>query len=290
MANRQVPPDAHPPPSDTEGVLLLAEVAEVAEARSFADRHRWLMPWVVALSLLAIWETLAALRVFPAILLPSPLAVGREAIILATSGYGGQVLFTDIWVSVGRISAGFLLAVVIGVPVGLIMASSDPVFTAVDPVIQFVRPVPPLAYIPLLVAWFGIGELPKVMLILLGTLPIIVISTISGVRSTPRHRVQTAQCLGATPFQVFRYVTFPSALPEVFTGMRVGIGVAWTCLVAAEIIAAAAGLGWLIQYAGQELQIGIIFVGITAIGVLGYTMELVIRLIERALVPWKGHV
>jgi ABC-type nitrate/sulfonate/bicarbonate transport system permease component len=96
--------------------------------------------------------------------------------------------------------------------------------------------------------------------------------------------------LGGNPLQLFRYTILPSALPEVFTGMRVGIGVAWTCLVAAELIAADVGLGWLVQDAGQELQVGMIFVGIIAIGLIGYTMELVIRALERLIVPWKGQM
>jgi ABC-type nitrate/sulfonate/bicarbonate transport system permease component len=228
--------------------------------------------------------------VVPANLLPPPQAVVAEIGSLLARGYGGQPFWTDVWVSVARIAAGFLAAVLAGVPIGLLMAANEVVFQAIDPILQFIRPVPPLAYIPLLVVWFGIGEVSKVLLIFLGTVPIILINTISGVRATPRQRIQVAECLGATPFQIFRHVILPSALPEIFTGMRVGIGVAWTCLVAAEIIAATAGLGWLVQEAGQELQVSIIFVGILAIGVLGYAMELVIRGVERLAVPWKGHV
>jgi NitT/TauT family transport system permease protein/taurine transport system permease protein len=127
------------------------------------------------------------------------------------------------------------------------------------------------------------------VLILIGTLPVILISTVSGVRSTPPQRIRVAQCLGATPLQLFWHTILPSALPEIFTGMRIGIGIAWTCLVAAEFIAADAGLGYLVQYAGNQLQVGIIFVGILMIGLLGYIMELLIRGLERVVVPWKGH-
>lgn len=248
------------------------------------------IPLAVAVAFLAIWEVLALLQVLPAVVLPSPISVVRELPGLFTVGYGGQTLLTDIWVSAVRIAMGFIMAVVIGVPLGLWMASNDIVFQVIDPILQFIRPVPPLAYIPLLIVWFGIGEFPKVLLIVLGTIPVIIINTVSGVRATPRHRIQAAQCLGATRYQIFRHVILPSSLPEVFTGMRVGIGVAWTCLVAAEIIAASAGLGWLVQEAGNEVQVGIIFIGITAIGLIGYTMELIIRLIEQVAVPWKGRV
>lgn len=248
------------------------------------------VPFLVALAMVAIWEGLTLAQVFPAVVLPSPISVVREIPVLFTTGYGGPTLLTDIWISTVRIASGFLLAVIVGVPIGILMATNDIVFQTIDPLLQFGRPVPPLAYIPLLIVWFGIGELPKVLLIFLGTLPVILINTISGVRSTSRQRVHVAQCLGATRMQILRYTVLPSALPEVFTGMRVGIGVAWTCLVAAEMIAGAAGLGWLVQEAGQQLQVGIIFIAIVAIGLIGYVMELIIRVIERAAVPWKGRM
>ena len=239
--------------------------------------------------LLTIWEIITRLGIFPALILPSPVAVFHQTITLLTAGYGGKTLLQDVLISSWRIAMGFIGAVVIGVPVGLLMASSSLVFKAIDPILQFVRPVPPLAYIPLMVVWFGIGELSKITVILLGTIPIIIINAVSGVRSIPHQRIQVAECFGASRYQVFRYVVLPSALPEIFTGMRVGIGVAWRCLVAAEIIAATEGLGWLVQEAGQALNVSIIFVGIVAIGILGYLMELIIRAIERVVVPWKGN-
>lgn len=248
-----------------------------------------IIPVGVIVGLIVIWEVITRLHIFPAVVLPSPVTVYHQTLAVLNTGYGGKSLYQDIVISAARIAVGFFGAVVVGVPVGLLMASSKVIFKAIDPILQFVRPVPPLAYIPLMVVWFGIGELSKVMVILLGTIPVIIINAVSGVRSIPRQRIQVAECFGASRYQIFRYVILPSALPEIFTGMRVGIGVAWTCLVAAEIIAATAGLGWLVQEAGQALNVSIIFVGIVAIGILGYLMELIIRAIERVAVPWKGH-
>lgn len=239
---------------------------------------------------LILWQIVVMLKLFPPIALPSPIKVWDAFIYLVEHGYGGQSLFTDIWISVARIVVGFVAAVIIGVPIGLAMARNAFVFRVVDPFLQFFRPVPPLAYIPLLVVWFGIGELPKVILILAGTIPVIIIGTVSGVRSTPKLRLSVARTLGASESQIFRHVILPSALPEIFTSMRVGIGVAWTCLVAAELIAADKGLGWLVQYAGEALQVAIVLVGIIIIGILGYGMELIIRIFENRAVPWRGHV
>lgn len=255
-------------------------------------RRKLAPQWITVLVLLGalvLWQLVAVAKVFPPFALPSPVAVWQAFVAVVRHGYGGQSLSADVAVSCLRILLGFVGAIAIGVPVGLLMSRNKVVFDIVDPLLQFVRPVPPLAYIPLLVVWFGIGELPKDILILVGTIPVIIIGTISGVKSTPPLRVSVARTLGATNAQIFRKVILPSALPEIFTAMRVGIGVAWTCLVAAELIAASSGLGWLVQFAGQALQVSIVIVGIVIIGIIGYAMELVIRKIESLAVPWRGH-
>jgi NitT/TauT family transport system permease protein/taurine transport system permease protein len=283
------------PPTETDSDKIdlsgdLADPAAVRVARRPAWQHVSRFTTIIAvLSGLLIWQIVSVLHVFPPIALPAPLAVWHALVRLLLNGYGGHSLFDDIWISSARIAVGFVAAILIGVPIGLLMARNDFIFRMIDPFLQFARPVPPLAYIPLLVVWFGIGELPKVLLILFGTIPVIIIGTISGVKATPVLRISVAKTLGATEGQIFRHVILPSALPEIFTAMRVGIGVAWTCLVAAELIAADQGLGWLVQYAGQALQVSIVIVGIIVIGILGYAMELVIRLIERRFVPWRGH-
>ncbi len=248
----------------------------------------WLTAVVLAVAVL-LWQVVSMAGVFPAFALPSPVAVWRAFVDIVREGYGGQSLLGDILISCFRIVIGFVGAVAIGVPVGLLMSRNKIVNDIIDPLLQFVRPVPPLAYIPLLVVWFGIGELPKAVLILVGTIPVIIIGTMSGVKSTPPLRIAVARTLGATNAQIFRRIVLPSALPEIFTAMRVGIGVAWTCLVAAELIAASSGLGWLVQFAGQALQVSVVIVGIVIIGVIGYAMELVIRKVENWVVPWRGH-
>jgi ABC-type nitrate/sulfonate/bicarbonate transport system permease component len=248
----------------------------------------WLTGAVLVISVL-IWQAVSMAGVFPAFALPSPVAVWQAFVDIFRNGYGGQSLVGDILISCFRILIGFVGAIAIGVPVGLLMSRNRIIFDLIDPLLQFIRPVPPLAYIPLLVVWFGIGELPKAILILVGTIPVIIIGTMSGVKSTPPLRIAVARTLGATNAQIFRKIVLPSAMPEIFTSMRVGIGVAWTCLVAAELIAASSGLGWLVQFAGQALQVAVVIVGIVIIGVIGYAMELVIRKLENWIVPWRGH-
>jgi len=237
----------------------------------------------------AIWQGLAWGHVFPSFALPSPSEVGNAFGTLTSKGYLNSTLQQDLWTSLVRVLTAFVGAVVLGVAVGILIAEFKVLYTIIDPFLQFIRPIPPLAYIPLFVVWFGIGEQPKVLLILVAALPVMVINTYNGVRRTPIARIEVARNLGASRFQILRLVTFPSSLPDIFTGMKVSIGVAWSTLVAAELIAADRGLGWLIEQAGTQLQTPMVIVGILIIGLVGYLMDLGIRLLERVVVPWKQY-
>ncbi len=239
---------------------------------------------------LIAWQVVAVSHVFPSFAFPSPASTWDSFLQTLHHGYQGSTLLADLMVSLERVSIAYVGAVVIGVTLGFAMTQSRAVFTVIDPYLQFLRPIPPLAYIPLFVVWFGIGEMPKVLLILVSTVPVIVINTINGVRSTPNYRVELARNLGANRRQILTRVVFPSALPDIFTGMKVAIGVAWSTLVAAELIAASRGLGWLIEQAGTELQTGIVVTGIILIGIMGYLMDLAIRVLERVVIPWRDFV
>jgi ABC-type nitrate/sulfonate/bicarbonate transport system permease component len=240
-------------------------------------------------SVLVAWEVLARLSLVSQVFFPPPSAIWQALFDILRTGFYGSTLLENLLDSVGRVAVGFIAAVVIGIPLGLAMARNDTIYDIADPILEFIRPVPPLAYIPLLVVWFGIGELPKVILIAVGTLPMVVFSAVAGVRGTPVQRVSVARCFGASEWQVFWHVYLQSSLPEIFTGLRVGVGIAWSSLVAAELIAAQAGLGWMIEIAGRELQVAYIFIGIVLIGALGYLMDLCVRAIEHFAVPWRAH-
>lgn len=271
---------------------LLREDSSLAEESldlKSIQKHRHLyVSWLVAVALVLLWWLVTAVHVFPPLDLPSPLHVAKDIYAISTTGYNGYSLLDNIGASTLRIAVGFFAAVILGVPIGFWMASNTVVFNAVDPVLQFLRPIPPLAYIPLMILWFGTGQMSKFVLIFFCTIPMIIISAMSGVKSAQESRLRVAQVFGANRRQMFRYITLPSALPEIFTGMRIGIAVAWTCLVAAEMIAAQSGLGAMILTAGNQLRVGVVFVGIIFIGLIGYLMEVVIRTVERRLVPWKG--
>ena len=159
-----------------------------------------------------------------------------------------------------------------------------------DPIVEFMRPIPPLALIPLIILWFGIGEFAKIFLLFLASLFIMTIAARSGVANVRVSKIHAAYSLGATRFQILRHVILPNALPEIFTGLRTAIGVCWGTVVAAELVAADRGVGSMIMIAKNFLQTDTVVIGIAIIGIIGYAIELVMRWLERVLVPWRGKV
>lgn len=159
-----------------------------------------------------------------------------------------------------------------------------------DPVIEFYRPIPPLAYLPLTIIWLGIGEVQKLTLIYLAVFAPVVLNTRAGVRSVAIEQIQVAYSLGANRWQVIWHVILKAAMPEILTGMRVGIGFGWTTLVAAEMVAASVGIGHMVLMAAQFLNTAVVVTGVIIIGIIAYCFDLLMRYIERILVPWKGQM
>jgi taurine transport system permease protein len=238
--------------------------------------------------LLLAWWLATRLALVSPVFLPSPGAVVTKAARLVSEGYVDSTLGEHLRASLGRILTAFLLAVGIGVPMGLAMGLSPIGRGLFDPITEFIRPIPPLAYLPLVVIWCGIGETAKVLVILIAMLAPVAIATASGVRRVARHRIDAARSLGASPAQVVRLVVLPSALPDILVGIRIALGAGCSTLVAAELVAATRGLGFMIQSAASFLQTEIVLVGIFAIAALAFALEGLIRLAERIFVPWRG--
>ena len=239
--------------------------------------------------LLATWALTAWAEVLPAVFLPSPGAVAAKFFKVAVDGYVGATLAGHAAASLGRVFAALLLALVVGVPAGIAIGISTVGRGILDPLIEFLRPLPPLAYLPLIVIWFGIGEPSKVLVIAIAMLAPISISTAAGVRAAPADRVNAARALGAGRRQVLWLVILPGALPAILTGLRIALGTGWTTLVAAELVAATSGLGFMIQSAAQFLVTDVVIMGILVIAAIAILLETLIRWIERALVPWAGR-
>jgi taurine transport system permease protein len=255
--------------------------------------YRHLVPLVVGLGLLAVvlavWQVASTSGWISPVFLPPPTAVANAFVRLIQKGYVDSTLWQHAGASLGRVFTALLFAVLIAVPAGLLIATSPIGRGVLDPVIEFLRPLPPLAYLPLVIIWFGIGEPSKILVIALAMIAPIAISTASGVRSASVSQVNAARSFGATRLQVLLHVLVPSALPSILTGIRIALGAGWSTLVAAELVAAARGLGYMIQSAAQFLVTDVVIVGILVISALAFVFEALLRLIERRFVPWSRN-
>ncbi|MGI9355856.1 MAG: ABC transporter permease [Rhizobiaceae bacterium] len=221
--------------------------------------------------------------------LPSPEKVWSRLIEIASTGYRGFTLAEHVGYSLMRVLVGFFLGVLFGVPLGFAMGLNSWLRGWFDPIVEFMRPVPPLALIPLIIIWFGIGENGKMILLFLASLWIMTIAARSGVSGVAIQKVHAAYSLGASKWQLLSKVIFPNALPDIFTGARVSMGVCWGTVVAAELVAASQGAGMMIMVASKFTLTDIVIMGIIVIGVIGYSIDILMRWAENKLVPCKGR-
>jgi taurine transport system permease protein len=271
--------------------LPAASTATSATAPKAARRAlstRWISV-LTLLTLLALWWAVTATQLIEPLFLPPPSAVLAKGWLLVTQGYMDATLWQHLGASLGRIGLALGFAVLTAVPVGIAIGYNRIARGILDPLIEFYRPIPPLAYLPLIVIWCGIGELSKVLLIYLAIFAPIAIATATGVRTVDPAKIRAAQSLGASRSQLIRHVILPSALPEILTGLRIGLGVGWSTLVAAELIAATSGLGFMVQSAAQFLVTDVVLLGILVIALIAFAMEMGLRALQRKLVPWHGQ-
>ena len=240
------------------------------------------------LGLLLTWSLATYFEWLPAFYLPSPRAVVEQLFTVATEGYADATLLQHFDASLARILAALLIALVTAVPAGIAIGLSPIARGILDPIIEFLRPVPPLAYLPLMVIWCGIGETTKVLIILIAIFAPVAITTAAGVATVPPDRIDAGRALGARRWQVLWHVILPNALPSILTGIRIGLGVGWSTLIAAELVAASQGLGIMIKTASDFLQTDIVVLGIFVIALVAIGFEWIVRLAEKLLVPWHG--
>jgi len=246
---------------------------------------------VTVLCMLLLWWTAAHFVWLPPLVLPSPASVW-EAFMASVrgEGQGGVPLLTHFLWSMGRVFGAFFLACLTAIPVGILMGTSRMLRGIFDPLIEFYRPLPPLAYLPLIIIWFGIEETSKVVLIYLACFAPLAVAARAGVRSVGTEQINAALSLGASKFQLVRHVILPAALPDILTGMRIAIGFGWTTLVAAEMVAARDSVLADPANASNFLRTDIVIMGIIVIGAVAYLFDLLMRYIERLVVPWKGKI
>jgi ABC-type nitrate/sulfonate/bicarbonate transport system permease component len=267
---------------------LAALAASMVPPRTSAWRRalsRLTRLWLL-LAFIAVWELVSIFgeRINPQldVMMPPPTAVISAAADLLARG----VLFTHILASLSRVLLAVGAATLLGVPLGLAMGWSARFRFAVDPLLEFIRPIPPLAWIPLSILWFGIGDMQIVYIIFLAAFFPIVLNSLAGARDVDPYLVRAGLSLGARPRELFLTVVLPAALPHIFTGMRVGLGIGWMALVAGELVAAPSGLGYLINNARTLFRSDYILLGMVLIGALGLLLDYLMRQAARLAMPW----
>jgi taurine transport system permease protein len=242
-----------------------------------------------ALIILGLWALIAERAGLSKILLPSPSAVWERFMLIMDKGYKGHTLAEHLGDSLRRLFIAYGLAIVTAIPLGLLSGCWRRLRKALDPLISFYRPLPPLAYYTLLVLWMGIDDGSKIALLYLAGFAPMYISSAAGVMRIRPDYVNGARTLGANSLQIFFYVIFPVSLPDIFVGLRNSIGFMYSTLVAAEMVAAVSGIGWMVLDASKYLQSDVIFAGIIVMGLTGVLLDWLLIVLESKIVFWRGR-
>ena len=221
--------------------------------------------------------------------LPSPQLMMTNFVDLVQNGYKGVPLAYHIGISLFRTLSGFLLGVLLGIPFGLITGYSRIGNAIMSPLMAFIRPIPPIAFIPMVVLYFGLGEVGKIVLIFFTAFNYAHVNAHAGATSVPIVYFRAAQSMGLTRSQTFLRVVGPSAVPQIFTGLKVALALSWAVVVAAELVGAQRGLGFMISDAAQLFRIPTVFIGIGLIGAIGLLLNVTLTAVENRIVHWKGH-
>ncbi|MDR2455468.1 MAG: ABC transporter permease [Deltaproteobacteria bacterium] len=243
---------------------------------------------LVAAAIIGLWAILAYGAGLSKILLPSPGAVWDRFWVIMDQGYKGHTLAAHLLDSLRRLFIAYGLAMVTAIPLGLLSGCCRRLKKALDPLISFYRPLPPLAYYTLLVLWMGIDDGSKIALLYLAGFAPMYISSAAGVLRIRADYINGARTLGANSVQIFFYVIFPVALPDIFVGLRNSIGFMYSTLVAAEMVAAISGIGWMVLDASKYLQSEVIFAGIIVMGLTGVLLDWILNLLEAKIIFWRG--
>lgn len=258
---------------------------------------------IVPVIVLVLWQALSSSGLIQPTILPAPTAVvsrwfeyllPHEAYDPVASGWLAWALSGelphDAWASLYRVVVGFAIGAVLALPLGLWMGASRNGSELMNPLIQFLRPIPPIAYIPLAMLWFGLGDPPALFLISIGAFFPILINTIAGVRNVDSIYIRAAQNLGADRFTMFRRVVLPAATPYILTGMRVGMGTAFICVIVAEMIAVNSGVGYRILEAREYSWSDKVIAGMITIGFLGLMIDLFMDRLNNRLLRWHRGI
>lgn len=259
------------------------------EAKKKAKGKKWtvlseqveeILPVIIVL---AVWYLMTSSKQYTGILFPRLSTVWETVTHKCMDGS----LLAAIGISLGRVLKGYLLAAICGIAAGILIGLSEHAQRFTDLIIQILKPIPPIAWIPLVILWMGIGESSKVFLIFLGGFFTILQNVINGIRYTDKKLLEVASVMETPKWKYIFHLIIPAALPSIFTGLRVALGTCWTCVVAAELVASSSGIGYMISNARNFGQIDVVIVGMLAIGIVGKIMDFILLKIEKKVLAWN---
>lgn len=240
------------------------------------------------LGFLLVWQMVVKFGLVNEARLPAPTTIFETLLFKVNNAEpDGSILIVNIMASLRVALTGFLSAIVIGIPLGLFMGWWEYADRFIRPIFELIRPIPPIAWIPLVVVWMGIGLQAKALIIFFTAFVPCVINSYTGIKLTSKTLINVSKTFGATDFEIFYKVGIPSSLPMVFAGIRVALGNSWSTLVAAEMLAASAGLGYMIQIGRTVARPDIVIVGMVVIGAIGAILSGLLSLLEHRLLRWK---
>ncbi|MGX6601489.1 ABC transporter permease [Micromonosporaceae bacterium Da 78-11] len=283
-----------PPAATAVETPIGGSVAECAALAPGGGRGRGIALRLISLAVLyALWELAARTTQNPTFI-PSPGAVWHQLVVTSTThdgvrGYSGHLLVEHLGVSLRRILIGSVIGIAGGLVLGVVMGTVGWIRIVIEPVVTFIRALPPLTYFSLFIIWFGIDETPKLWLLSIAALPPVAVATAAAVYNAPTGLVEAARALGAGRLAVIRDVVLPNALPEIFTGVRLAVGIAYSSVVAAETINGVPGIGGMVRDAQRYSQTDVVVLGLFAIGLSGLLIDALLRTAENRLIPWRGR-
>jgi len=248
--------------------------------------NRWYLRLIVPAIIIFVWETLSRIGFIKATILPSPFVIGRTFIEMVLSGE----LFRHLGISIFRVLQGYAIGASFGIILGILIGLFKKVEQSLSLILGLLRPIPIIAWMPVLILWMGIDESSKITVIAIGSFWAVLINVVDGIRNVDKKYLEVARILEKNKLQTLTHVIFPSALPSIFTGLRIGLGLAWTCVVGAELIAASSGIGYLIMYSRELLQSDVMFVGVLSIGLTGLLIDALLQQVEKRFLKWNVNI
>jgi ABC-type nitrate/sulfonate/bicarbonate transport system permease component len=245
-------------------------------------RPRWLLRLVSPICLLLAWEAASRLGWLNTLLFPPPSRAFADLVVLIANGYLAKSLYASLF----RVVCGFAIAVTMGVALGATMARIRLVNELLDPLVELIRPISPLALYPLAILWLGIGDGSKIFIIALAASFPVILNTFAGVRGIDANLFRASRSLGASELELFKGIVLPGSLPHIFTGVRLAWGISLIVVIAAEMVGAPSGLGYMVLDAQQTFRTERVFAGIIVIGLVGFLTDLGFRLLRRRMMPW----